>query len=430
VTLRTGRWLMIVVPASLYFFSYFHRVAPSVVAADLMRAFEITAASLAMLAAIYSYVFVAMALVAGSLADTLGPRWTMALGGVAMGLGAALFGLAPGFGTALAGRLLVSLGASVMLIAWLALIAAWFRPDEFATYSGLTQSIGNLGALVASSPLALLVEAAGWRQTFVLIGGVTLLLAIVAVLVVRDRPEHVGLPPVVAGCQPPPAGLDEMLSGVPALVANPRTWPPVLAAAGMYATLITFQGLWGVPYLTQVYGLSRVQAANDLALLAVGFAAGSPLVGWLSDRWLRRRRLPMTVFASGYLLCWLLLVIPSERPLPEPWLAPFFFTMGLTGSALALVWTCVREVNDPSRVGIAVGFCNMPIFLGFALMQWLTGIVLDANWDGLAVAGARVYDADAYRAAFLVCAGTAAAALAASLFVTETRGRNVWSSAR
>ena len=81
---------MLVVPATLYFFSYFHRVASAVVAADLMRAFAIGAASLGNLAAVYPYVFAAMALVAGSLADSLGPRWTMALGGTTMGLGAAL----------------------------------------------------------------------------------------------------------------------------------------------------------------------------------------------------------------------------------------------------------------------------------------------------------------------------------------------------
>src|SRR5437867_10818016 len=139
---------MLLVPASLYVFSWVHRVAPAVVAADLMRAFSITAAALGNLAAIYPYVFAAMALVAGSLADTLGPRWTLALGGATMGLGAVLFGSAPTFDVAFAGRLLVGLGASVLLIAWLSLAAAWFRPDEFATISGWTQTVGNAGALL------------------------------------------------------------------------------------------------------------------------------------------------------------------------------------------------------------------------------------------------------------------------------------------
>src|SRR5437016_10791538 len=149
---------MLLVPASLYVFSWVHRVAPGVVAADLMRAFSITAAALGNLAAIYPYVFAAMALVAGSLADTLGPRRTIALGGVTMGLGAALFGLAPTFGVAYAGRLLVGLGASVMLVACHSLAAAWFRSDEFATRSGCTQPAGSGRVLLAASPLALLVQ--------------------------------------------------------------------------------------------------------------------------------------------------------------------------------------------------------------------------------------------------------------------------------
>src|SRR3990172_7660308 len=149
---------MVLVPASLYVFSWLHRVAPAVVATDLMRAFSITAAARGPLAAIYPCVFAAMALVAGSLADTLGPRWTIALGGATMGVGAVLFGVSPTFDIAFAGRLLVGLGASVLLIAWLSLASAWFRPDEFATVSGWTQAVGNAGALVAASPLALLLH--------------------------------------------------------------------------------------------------------------------------------------------------------------------------------------------------------------------------------------------------------------------------------
>src|SRR2546422_5839310 len=279
---------MLLVPASLYVFSWVHRVAPAVVAADLMRAFSITAAALGNLAAIYPYVFAAMALVAGSLADTLGPRWTIALGGVTMGLGAALFGLAPTFGVAYAGRLLVGLGASVMLIAWLSLAAAWFRPDEFATISGWTQTVGNVGALLAASPLALLVEAVGWRETFVVIGGVTLVLAAVAAGCIRDHPGAMGLAPVNPdrAAQRAPA-LGEVLRGVPEVMRNPRTWPPIITAGGMYATVITFLGLWGVLYLTQVYGLARLDAATVVSMLAVGTAIGAPVVGWLSDRWLR-----------------------------------------------------------------------------------------------------------------------------------------------
>ncbi|HEX6212538.1 MAG TPA: MFS transporter [Methylomirabilota bacterium] len=424
---RGARVVVLTVPAAVYFFSYFHRVAPAVVATDLMRAFAISAASLGSLVAIYPYVFVVMALVAGSLADTLGPRWTLALGGATMGLGAAVFGVAPSFAMAFGGRLLVGLGASVVLIAWLSLAAAWFRPAEFGTVSGFTQAVGNVGALVASSPLALLVEAVGWRQTFVMIGGLTVLLAGAVAALVRDRPEALGLPPVTPPRSTP--SVRETLAAIPGVVRNARTWPPILAAGGVYIGLITFMGLWGVPYLVQIYGLTRVEAASVVALAPAGLCVGSPLVGWLSDRWLGLRRLPMAICTLLFATCWAPLLLPPDLRLSVGSLAPFVFLMGFTASAVALVWPCVREVNNPAQVGLAIGFVNMPIFLAFAVMQWLTGVILDAHWAGLSSAGVRIYPVEAYRALFLLCFGIAAAALVAAWFVTETRCRNVWQPA-
>jgi len=422
---RRRRWIIYGVAASIYFFSYVHRVAPGAVAADLMRAFSITAATLGSLSAIYPYMFVLMALVAGSLVDTLGPRWTLTAGCLTMAVGAVVFGMAPVFAAAFTGRLLVGLGASVLLIAWLTLLADWFRPGEFAMVSGSTQVVGNVAALMAATPLALAVEAVGWRQTFVVIGGVTAILAVLAVLFVRDRPEVMGLPPL----NPRAAratSLRDVLLGIPMVAGNPRTWPPVLATSCVYASQIALLGLWGVPYLMQVYGFDRLRAANTVSFVAIGMIVGSPLVGWLSDRWLERRRLPYLASTAIHAACWLPLALPGLRPPPEL-LGPLFFLAGLSASGFVLVWACAREVNDPDRVGIVMGFVNLPIFLGFALTQWVMGVILDTRWQGLVAQGVRVYPPTAYEAAFTLCLGVAIAAFVAATRVTETRCRNVWS---
>lgn len=390
-------------------------------AADVLEDLE---RLLGTLAAIYPYVFVAMALVGGSLADTLGPRFTLVGSALGMGLGALLFGRAPTFEAALLGRLLVGLGASVCLIAFLALAARWVLSDEFPTVSGLAQAIGNLGGLVAVAPLALLVEAIGWRGAFTTIGVLTLALGLFALVVVRDRPEALGLPPVEAA-----AGaaltLREVVAGIPGVVLNPRSWPPILAAGAMYSTLLAVQALWGVPYLVQVYGLSRVEAAGHVTLVAVGLIVSAPLVGRLSDRWFGRRRRPFALFAGLYAACWLPLAVPGLAP-PPPALPGLFLALGFGASGLVLVWSCVREVNDPARVGVVVGFCNAPIFLLFALMQWVTGLVLDAGWTGAQIGGLRVYPPAAYRTVFTLCLGVALAGLALAAAVTETRCRNIW----
>jgi len=129
-------------------------------------------------------------------------------------------------------------------------------------------------------------------------------------------------------------------------------------------------------------------------------------------------------------LCWVPLAFPAALGLSVNMLAPFFFVMGLTSCGLILVWSCVREVNNPERVGVTIGFCNLPFFLSFALLQWVMGVILDAGWAGAAAAGARVYPAEAYRAAFTLCFVTVVVSAILACFTTETRCRNVWTQAR
>jgi sugar phosphate permease len=427
---RRWRWAIWGVFSAIYFLSHFHRVAPAVVAADLMAAFRTTGAQLGALSAIYPYVFAVMGLPAGALADTLGPRRTVALGATTMGVGAVVFALAPRFGVAFMGRLLVGLGASVILIAFLRLCTEWFRPDEFATLSGLTQTVGNVGALVAAGPLAFAVERLGWRGSFLLIGAATVGLAASWWGVVRDRPEERGLPPVnTAARAGAPVGL-AVLQAIPRVLGNPQSWPAVLAMTGVYGTLLAFLGLWAVPYLTQVYRLSRVEATAFTGAVALGIIVGSPLVGWISDRWLARRRLPFAAFGLVYVACWAGLALPAPGSLPLQALFPLCLALGFASSAVVLVFACVREVNDPAHTGVAIGLPNAIGFLGIGLLQWRLGALLDARWDGLLVAGVRVYGGDAYRAAFGVCLAIAVLALVAACLIPETRGRNVWAPPR
>lgn len=420
-----ARWGVLLVPALLYFLSYFHRVAPAVVAGDLMAAFAVSAATLGALSAIYPYCFAAMALPGGSLADLLGPRRTLTLGGLSMSVGSILFGMAPGFGVAFAGRLLVGLGASVILIAGLRLAAEWFRTEEFGTVAGAAQSVGSLGAIAGTTPLALLVEQVGWRQGFVTIGALTALLAATCFVTVRDRPAPRDAP--AARPKPDELGLREIVAGIPSVILNPRSWTVGLISGGIYGGFAAFVGLWGVPYLTQVYELPRVRAANLVGLAALGLLVGAPLLGWLSDR-LRRRRLPLIVVSGLNVVTWIALVAPAP-PIAPDFLPLICFLIGLGSSVVVLVFAAIREVNDPRCVGVALGFHNLPTFLSFGVMQWVTGLVLDHHWDGALLAGVRIYGADAYRAAFALCLALAAGSFLSACLAPETRGRNIWSPA-
>ena len=163
--------------------------------------------------------------------------------------------------------------------------------------------------------------------------------------------------------------------------------------------------------------------ATSVALLVAG-----PLTGFLSDRVLRRRRLPYAVLTAAQFGVWVVFVLTLGR-LPLWGLYALFFGMGLVGAAFVLTWPLGREVNPPELAGIAVAVVNLGGFVGAALTQGPLGALLDARWTGEMLGGARTYPVEAYRLSFAVSAILILCASLTSLFFRETHGQNVYASA-
>jgi MFS family permease len=412
-----GRWTMWGIPALLFFIGFFHRAAPGVIAKELMQAFDATSATLGLLSAAYFYSYAGLMVPAGLLLDAYGARRVVAVGGAVMGVGALAMGAAGTTPVLFAGRLVVGLGASVTFIGALKIAASWFPPTQFGLLSALTASVGVLGALGSTAPLAALVALAGWRGAFALVGAVTLAGAALCLALVRDRP------PGHPGSGAPP-GLGAVLVGAGQVLRNRRTWPPFLAFFFLYSAAGN-QMLWIVPYVRDVHGLGPTDAALYAAASPLALLLSAPLTGYASDRLLGRRKAPYMALSGALFALWLVFVATlGALPLGALW--ALLFALGLAGGAFVLTWPIGREVNPRHLDGVAVAVVNFGGFLGAALTQAPLGLVLDARWAGAVVDGARRYPVEAYRDAFGVCAAFVGAALVLSLFLTETRGRNVY----
>jgi MFS family permease len=409
-------------PALLFFVAFFHRPAPGVVARELMQAFDATGALVGLLSATYFYAYAGLMLPAGVLIDTLGERRVVSTGGAVMGVGAVVMAAAPAEGMLFAGRFVVGLGAAVTFVGALKIAADWFPPARFGTLSALTASVGLLGSLAATAPLAWLVALAGWRGAFYAVGLATLALAALCAWVVRDRPAAAGAPAA------PPPGLRAVLRGTAAVLGNRHTWPPFLAFFCLYAATGNLM-LWSVPFLRDVYGFSTPAAAAWAAAPSLALVGAAPLTGYLSDRVLGRRRLPYTVMTGAQFALWALFVATLGR-VPPGAVWGLLFLMGAVGAAFVLTWPIGREVNDPDLSGVAVAVVNLGGFLGAALTQGALGTLLDARWAGAMAGGARVYPVEAYRVAFGACAALILAAVVLTLLMEETRGTNVYAELR
>lgn len=410
-------WMMWGIPALIFLIAFLHRAAPGVMAKDLMQAFDATGTMIGLLSAMYFYSYAGFMVPGGVLIDSLGPRWVIAGGGAVMGLGSLAMGTASSPAALFGGRLLVGLGAAVTFTGALKIAASWFSPSHFATMSAVTATVGVLGALVGSAPLAALAEAVSWRGALVVIGAVTLAIAGLCAALVRDEP-------VPSAGAARTASRQEVLDGTLRVLRNPYTWPPFLCFFFLYASIGNFF-LWSVPFLRDVYGLTTTRAALYASLPSMALLVSGPLTGYLSDRVLRRRKLPYVVLVIGLFLVWLMFVL-TLGTLPLAGVCLLFFAMGVVGAAFMLTWPLGREVNPPAVAGIAVAVANLGGFVGAALTQGPVGAILDARWAGVMAEGARVYPVASYRGAFLICALFVLVAAGLSFFLVETRGENVY----
>ncbi len=418
------RWSALLLVGFAYVLSFFHRMAPAAISAELQQAFEASGAALGFLAASYFYIYTVMQVPAGVLADTLGVRRLVTLGGLIAGFGSMLFGLAETLGVAAAGRLLVGLGVSAMFIAMLKINALWFRERHFGTLTGLTVFFGNLGAVASAAPLVWLLGFTTWRTVFIVIGIFSLLLAALTWFMVRDYPGEAGLPSMreLDGLAPHPPHLGRWRHGLVEVLRNRDIWPPFLPAFGVAGSMLAFAGLWGVPFLHDAYGMTRAQAALHTSFLLIGFAFGALFVGMISDR-LGRRRPVMLAGIVAYLLCWLPLLL--LLPLAAPWSHLLLLLMGLGAAGFTLCWSIAKEVNRPALSGTATSVVNTGVFLGAAIFQPLLGWLMDLGWDGRMADGARVYPAASHQLGLTVLFVAAVLGLVGALRSRETHCRYV-----
>ena len=416
--LTPHRWLIWGILCLAYIIVFFHRLAIGVVKPDLAESFNISATAFANLSSAYFYAYLLMQVPTGVLVDTLGVRLTVTAGMILAALGSILFGAAPNIYVAFTGRILVGIGVSVVFVSILKIQTQWFYEKEFATMSGLTAFIGNTGGIFAQTPLVLLVALLTWRQSFILIGVITFVVALVCFKVVRNTPVDMGLPSIreIEGKDDEPETVN-VLSGIKKVCGNRLTWPPFLMFAGFYGAFRTLTGVWGQSYLISVYGMTDIRAANYIVVSVIGFSAASLLIGKFSDRILRRK-LPVALFGTAYLLTWAALVIWNGGKPPVEALGLLFFALGFFAAAFVLGWACGKELNDPEYAGISVAVVNTGGFIGAAVLPVIVGRVMD-NYEGI-LSARQIYDK-----AFLICLISVAVGYLFMLMIKETGCRNI-----
>lgn len=412
-------WTIWAFGATFYLMGFFQRVAPAVMTAELMQEFNLNATALGNLSAFYFYSYVSMQIPTGILADIWGPRRLLTAGAFLAAVGALLFAMAPTIFWAYLGRFLIGGAVAVAFVGNLKLASEWFPARYFAMVSGAALFFGIVGAVFAGTPLRILVVAFGWRNTMLASAAVTFMICAGVWVIVRDYPGEKGY----AGFTDAAAtrgnnSRQRIFAGIVEVLRYPNTWLLFVIPGGLVGCVLTFGGLWGVPYLSTHHNLPITQAAALNSALLVAWAIGGPIFGGLSDRIGRRK--PLYFF--GYTLAvigWsIILFIPN---LPIFLLAALLVITGFASGCIIISFAFAKESVPANLAGTVNGVINMGVISGPTLLQPAVGWMLDRYWTGALLQGVRVYDLAAYRAGFLLMLVWALLSLILLFFTRETR---------
>jgi len=368
----TGFRAGLAIMALAFALSQSFRTLPSVMVADLSADLGIGASDVGLLAAVFHISFAVLQLPIGVLLDRFGVRevmlaaYTLAIAGTVISV------LAPSFPVLLAGQLLIGTGTAPTLMAALVYISHRTQPAQFARYSGILMSVGSLGILATSTPFALLIEASSWRMAFLAhLPPLVLCLALTLPLIGRATPR-------------PARASDSLWQDFRLLARLPYRRLAGLFAIGLvaYGAILAFRGVWIVPFVQQRYGLGLVGASYLALMLSVAMAVTPALTGGLATT---QRAITRLIVIASVILALALAALAFQ---PVDGLAAgivLILAVGLVSASPIVQFAYIRRAVPAELTGRALALLNMVMFVGVALLQWLSGslagIASDAGGD-------------------------------------------------
>jgi MFS family permease len=349
--------------AAGYFLSYLLRNVNAVIAPELTRELHASASDLGLLTAAYLLAFGSFQLPLGVLLDRYGPRRVEATLLVIAAAGSAWFAFGSSLAELTAARALIGLGVSACLMASFKAFAVWYPVERLPSLNAAVMVAGGLGALAATTPLALALTLFGWRELFLGLAA----LAVVAALGILSTPDK---RVAAAG-----GALGKQVVELGGILRSRTFWRYAPMSGAALGGFFALQGLWAVPWLMQVKGFTRDMAAFHVLLTTVamltGFLAVAAFVGPLR----RRGVLPDRILAVGQTI--------GLGAMAALWLgfgptAPAMFVLGLAFAVGNVAYAELTARFAPALAGRVNAALNLAVFIGAFAVQWGYGALLDA----------------------------------------------------
>ena len=364
---------------------YFCRTNISAALPGIEAEFGFTKADLGWVLASLKMAYALGQLINGQLAERYSARVLLAVGMfVSAGLNV-LFG----FGTAVYFWLFVwASNGYAQALGWtpvMRVASNWIPVEKRGTQIGILGTSYQVVAALTFVIAGLAAESYGWRAAFWIPAGLFALAGVHMLFLLEEKPEA----PVNAAGAAVRAEPHSFRRNIKAVLTNPGLWCLALALGLLNATRYGFLD-WGLSHIKEVQATGVGTAALKYAVLPLGGIAGAFFSGWLSDFWLRGRRIP--VVCAQLAVLGLVTLIYNRVVHLGTWPVVVALVLAgflIYGAQVLLVGTLPIDLARPGTAAASVGFVNSMGYVGASVSDVLTGkLVVSHGWEAAVIAWA------------------------------------------
>ena len=355
--------------------------------------------------------YLALSVIGGVLASRFGPRAVITVGLILLGITLIGTGFAPDFSTALLMRTLSGIGNGGSFVPVMALSAAWFAASKRGLASGfITGGIG-LGLVISGMLLPGIIVgngSDGWRYAWYFIGAIVILVGLISLVLLRNRPGEMGLVPIGGSPEPKAPSASTSVTSTSGLLASAQTiyakvvfWQ-LSFAYFLFGLSYVIYSTYFVAYLVKEGSLTEAAAGGLWAIAgAISIISGS-IWGIVSDVWGRKYGLAIVFFLQT-VSYFMFAALPNMYGF---YISAILF--GLTAWSIpAIMAAACGDYAGSKLAPAALGSVTFFYGIGQAIGPYIGGRIADATGS--------------FVLAFFLAAATAALGIVASLALRPPR---------
>lgn len=382
------RWAIFAVLALAYFFVYFHRTTGGGISDTIQDFFGVGSASVALLASAYLYAYTLMQLPSGVLTDKLGPKKAASIFIVVIAIGSVLSAYSAtigNFNLMIVGKFLIGVGAAVVYIPIMKILAVWYRKDEFASMSGILLLVGNVGGIAAATPMILMVDSIGLQDTYLVLALVTVIIAGLCWLIIKNHPSEKDLPSIeeIVSDETGEPIQESTSTKMPmkqalkdTFLSGRKFWPLAIWFFFMYGTIMLWQASQAGSFYSGVYNFTKSEFGLLITMVGVGMVIGCPLAGFLSDKIIHSRKKVIIVGTLVYTAIWAVIWLTAGDLNSWAIQAVINFFFGFFGGFFVVAYAQVKELFPIAMAGTSTAALNLFPFAGGAILITLAGFIV------------------------------------------------------